>query len=318
MRIDLVLKRGILPAGLAGAAVVGIAAVMTVGSVPTPEPDAMPATPLESTPTPSLPFEVNDRVEYWIERYQAEERVTFELYLERRGLYESMIRGKLRARGMPEELIYLAMIESGFAPDAVSPVAATGVWQFMARTARAEGLRVDTWVDERRDPVLATDAALDYLERLHDRFGSWTLAAAAYNAGPTRVARVLRRNKAQDRSDERVYWDVIEALPRETRAYVPKLLAARILAESPQRFGFHVETTAAYTYDLVMVPGGTWLTQVARSLDVPSSTVRELNPHFLRGRTPPGTAYPVRVPVGGSRLVVAYLNMPAGREPTAD
>ena len=325
MRIGHGLTRTGLRAGLLGTAVasagVAIAFAFATGGAEPPSSTVRP--PTESVArVATLPIEVNDRIAHWIERYQTVERITFERYLERRGLYEAMIRGKLRARRMPEELIYLAMIESGFAPDAVSPVAATGVWQFMAATARAEGLRVDTWVDERRDPERATDAALDYLERLHERFGSWTLAAAAYNAGPTRVARVLRRRGAQDRSDEGVYWDVIESLPGETRAYVPKVLAARILAENPAEFGFDVRSAPAYAYELVMVPAGTWLTQVARSLDVPSSVVRELNPQFLRGRTPPGSAYPVRVPVGGTPQVMAYLNAPAGSslrgEPTAD
>ena len=173
MRIGHGLTRKALRVGLLATVPVATAALLFFGGADAPEADVRPTIQV-SPPVPSLPIEVNDRVERWIERYQTVERVTFERYLERRGLYESMIRGKLRARGMPEELIYLAMIESGFAPDAVSPVAATGVWQFMANTARAEGLRVDTWVDERRDPVRATDAALEYLERLHERFGSWT------------------------------------------------------------------------------------------------------------------------------------------------
>ncbi len=327
MRVDLRLTRNVLRSVRTGGAlpiagavsILGAALILGAGT----SADRDLGTEAESAPEtaavrPSLPVEVNDRVAHWMERFQTADRATFERYLERRGLYEQMIRGKLRARGMPEELIYLAMIESGFAPDAVSPVAATGLWQFMAGTARAEGLRIDTWVDERRDPVMATDAALDYLEGLHDRFGSWTLAAAAYNAGPTRVARVLRRRDVHQRSDERVYWDVIDALPRETREYVPKLLAARVLAEEPEVYGFEVAPAPAYAFERVMVPGGTWLTSVARSLALPPSVIRELNPQFLRGRTPPGSAYPVRVPVGAPPVVVAYLNSPQGVGPAAD
>ncbi len=321
MRVDVRLTRNVLRRGRTGVAALGVGAALTLGAAYAPdgrdEPEADASLEV-GTGHPSLPAPFNERVAHWRERFQTVERATFERYLERRGLYERMIREKLRARGMPEELIYLAMIESGFAPDAVSPVAATGLWQFMAETARAEGLRIDTWVDERRDPILATDAALDYLQGLHDRFGSWTLAAAAYNAGPTRVARILRRQDLDDRSDEGVYWDVIDALPRETRDYVPKLLAARMLAESPETYGFEVSRAPAYAFEPVMVPGGTWLTTVARSLGVSPRVMRELNPQLLRGRTPPGSAYPVRVPVGGTPLVLAYLNDTESVDPAAD
>ena len=116
-----------------------------------------------------LPTEVNERVEYWMERFSTDERIAFEGLLAREGLYAEMIRTKLAEREMPQELIYLAMIESGFTTDARSPVAATGMWQFMSGTARAYGLRVDAYVDERRDPIRATDAALAYLARRHER-----------------------------------------------------------------------------------------------------------------------------------------------------
>ena len=141
-----------------------------------------------------LPIEVNERVEHWMMRFSTWDRPEFEETLSRAGLYSDMIRGKLRARGMPEELVYLAMIESGFLTHARSTVSATGMWQFMGPTARAYGLRIDTYVDERRDPVKATDAALDYLSDLYQQYGSWYLAAAAYNAGPTRVSLALVRH----------------------------------------------------------------------------------------------------------------------------
>ena len=141
-----------------------------------------------------LPLHVNARVERWMERFQTTEKAAFETLLKRRSVYDELVRGKLRERGMPEELLYLAMMESRLETRAVSKVFAVGLWQFMSPTALQYGLRVDEWVDERRDPVRATDAALDYLQWLHGRFGSWYLAAAAYNAGPGRVERVLRRH----------------------------------------------------------------------------------------------------------------------------
>ncbi len=254
-----------------------------------------------------LPMEVNARVERWIARFLADDRAGFEQYLVREGLYGGMVRGKLRARGMPEQLVYLAMIESGFAPSATSPVAAAGLWQFLGATARSYGLSVDGWVDERRDPVRATDAALDYLEELHGTFGSWYLAAAAYNAGPQRVAQALRRAGADEGGDEALYWRIIEDLPRETRDYVPKILAAALLAEQAAHFGFEVEPDLPYLFDQVLVPGGTSLAQVARAIEVSPALLRELNPHLIRGVTPPGRSFPVRVPQGETHRVLAAL-----------
>jgi hypothetical protein len=228
-----------------------------------------------------LPMEVNARVERWIGRFLDEDRASFEQFLVREGLYGGMVRQKLRSRGMPEQLLYLAMIESGFSSAATSPVAAAGMWQFLGATARAYGLSVDGWVDERRDPVRATDAALDYLEELHAEFGSWYLAAAAYNAGPHRVSVALRRLRTQDVAGgdaEALYWRIIEDLPRETREYVPKILAAALLAEQAGHFGFDVEPDLPYLFDQVLVPGGTRLTRVAAALDASPSLLRELNP----------------------------------------
>lgn len=255
-----------------------------------------------------LPMEVNDRVEHWVRRFLGRDRVTFEEYLVREGLYGGMIRDRLRQRGMPEQLLYLAMIESGFSPTATSPMAASGVWQFMGPTARAFGLTVDSWVDERRDPVRATDAALDYLEELHEEFGSWYLAAAAYNAGAGRVKQALRRSGVAGGGDERLYWQIIEHLPRETRSYVPKLLAAALLAEEPEHFGFEVERSLPYLFDQVLVPPSTPLRRVAEVLDISPSLMSELNPHLIRGHTPPDRSFMVRVPMGTSQKVVAALS----------
>lgn len=275
-------------------------------------PDAMESPPLEGKAedlvSVRLPVEVNDRVEHWVQHYLTDQRQLFQRYLTRGGPYAEMIRQKLRARGMPEELLYLAMIESGFSPRAMSQVAASGMWQFMEPTAEAYGLRVDEWVDERQDPVRATNAALDYLERLHGRFGSWYLAAAAYNAGPTRVARILRRHGGDATPDDELYWEIIDQLPRETQAYVPKVLAATLLTREAAKYGFDIHADQPYAFHRVFVPGGTSLRSVARSLDLPVSRIRALNPHLIRGITPPDVSYPVRVPVGTSERVVAGLS----------
>ena len=254
-----------------------------------------------------LPLHVNARVERWMELFQTTRRREFARLLEQSGVFSEMIQARLRERGMPEELLYLAMIESGLSPWAVSRVSAVGMWQFMSPTAVQYGLRVDEYVDERRDPVRATEAALDYLEWLHTRFGSWYLAAAGYNAGPGRVERVLMRHAEGRTGDEDLYWEVLEHLPRETRDYVPRLVAATILGERAAEFGFAASQAAPYQYELVFVPGLTALSRVAEAIESDGDGLRELNPHLTRGVTPPGEMYGVRVPVGASALVMASL-----------
>jgi membrane-bound lytic murein transglycosylase D len=261
----------------------------------------------EIAPSLALPVEMNQQVEHWMERYLTDQRPIFERYLEREGLYSDMIREALRRRGMPEELVFLAAIESGFTPGATSRMAAMGMWQFMGPTAQAYGLRIDGYVDERRDPIRATDAALDYLQSLHDRFGSWYLAAAAYNAGPTRVARAVRRHAQDGAAEEELYWEIVDLLPPETRAYVPKMVAAILLAQTAEDYGFDVQRAEPVRFERVWVPGGTSLAAVAAAVGVPVSRIRELNPHLLKGVTPPGEPFGIRVPPGRSTLVVASL-----------
>ena len=255
-----------------------------------------------------LPVDVNEQVDYWIGRFTGPQRRDFEAYLVREGLYGGMIRDRLRSRGMPEDLLYMAMIESGFLATAISPVTASGVWQFMQPTAKAYGLEVDEWVDERLDPVRATGAALDYLEELYAEFGSWYLAAAAYNAGPGLVARTIQRHSPTSLKDDELYWEIQAHLPGKNRAYVPKMLAATVLVREADRFGFDVEKSLPYLFDQVLVPNGTTLAAVAAALDVPGSLLRELNPHLIRGTTPPDRSYVVRVPKGDSNRLVAELN----------
>jgi membrane-bound lytic murein transglycosylase D len=201
--------------------------------------------------------------------------------------------------------MYLAAIESGFSPSATSRVSAIGMWQFMGPTAQQFGLRIDEWVDERRDPIRATEAALDYLQALHEQFGSWYLAAAAYNAGPGRVARVLKAHTGDQTQEEDLYWEIIEDLPRETRAYVPKMLALILLGQAAQDYGFDVKPANPVEFDRVWVPGRTSLRWVANAVDAPVSKLRELNPHLVRGVSPPDMLYPVRVPLGTAETVVA-------------
>jgi membrane-bound lytic murein transglycosylase D len=261
----------------------------------------------EIAPSLALPVEMNQQVERWMERYLTDQRPVFERYLEREGLYSDMIRKALRSRGMPEELVYLAAIESGFTPAATSRVSAMGMWQFMGPTARAFGLRIDGYVDERRDPIRATEAALNYLQSLHDRFGSWYLAAAAYNAGPTRVAQAVSRHARDQAGEKELYWEIVDLLPKETRVYVPKMLAASLLAQAAEEYGFDVQRAEPVRFERVWVPAGTDLATVAEAVGVPLARIRELNPHLLRGVTPPGEPFGIRVPPGRSPLLVASL-----------
>ena len=281
-----------------------------------------------------LPIELNERVEHWMLRFSTWDKPEFEETLSRAGLYSDMIRGKLRARGMPEELVYLAMIESGFLTNARSHVLATGMWQFMDPTARAYGLQIDRYVDERRDPVRATDAALQYLSDLYQQYGSWYLAAAAYNAGPTRVSLALARRSGvragnenlhgtgegnlYGEGDENLYWEIVDHLPKETAQYVPRLLAATYLARYADRFDLDVTLADPYMYDLVWAPGATSLADIGETMGLPDDRMRELNPQLIRGMTPPGNVYPLRVPLGRAYQAMAALAVPDPRSRLAD
>lgn len=180
----------------------------------------------------------NARVDGWIGRFTSDLRRSMVVYLDRMQRYDDMITTKLAARALPRELIYLAMIESGFDPKAKSPVKASGLWQFMGATGRQYGLTVTRGVDERNDPAKATDAALSYLTDLHKRFGSWYLAFAAYNSGEGRVARVMRSTLGRATGTDADFYRIASGLPQETRDYVPKMIAAARIAKDPAKYGF--------------------------------------------------------------------------------
>lgn len=279
-----------------------LVAIVFIGARPNPVFETAPLDPIHAeapTVVPSIPLEVNPKVERWMTAFETTRRDEFEFLLRQREIYAPMIRAKLHERGMPDELLYIPMIESGLSPFAVSRVSAVGMWQFMSPTAMQYGLRVDEYVDERRDPVAATDAALDYLSWLHDRFGgSWYLAAAAFNAGPGRMERILNRHADGRFSAEGAYWDVLEFLPRETREYVPKMIAVTVLANDADQRGFDAGGVAPYVYDNVFVPGETSLARIAETIDLAPEALRQLNPHLVRGETPPNEMYGVRIPVG--------------------
>jgi membrane-bound lytic murein transglycosylase D len=246
-----------------------------------------------------LPVTRNDRVDTWIDFLKGGNRDRTELWMQRSGRYTPMIRERLRERGMPEDLIYLAFIESGYSTKARSHAAAVGLWQFIAETGKRYGLEVNTYVDERRDPIESTDAALDYLQELYNRFGSWYLAAAAYNTGENRVARIMRQQTGSERGRDQDFWSIAHLLPKETRNYVPLMLAAGHINKEPEKFGFtDVKFQEPLEFASVHVPGGVALATVAKAAGVTETSVEELNPHLLRGVTPPNRSWVVRVPKG--------------------
>ncbi len=182
----------------------------------------------------------NDRVDSWIERFTTSPtlRPRFATWLERKDRYEPMISQKLAEREMPQDLIYLAMIESGFNPKAYSHAHAGGLWQFIAETGKRYGLTINKRLDERNHPEKATEAALSYLTDLHERFGSWYLAAAAYNTGENRVGRIMRNVTGSERGTDADYYRISHLLPRETRDYVPMMIAAARISKDPAKYGF--------------------------------------------------------------------------------
>ena len=250
------------------------------------------------------PYETQERVAHYVQMFSGSARDHFETRLERGSRYEPMMRSKLHAAGLPEDFVYLALIESGYDPDAYSRAAAVGMWQLMTGTARGVGLRVDWWVDERRDPLRSTDAAIRFLRYLNDQFGSLYLAAAAYNGGPGRVSRGLTKyaDDLEGTTGEDRFFALAETdyLRAETRNYVPQLIAAALVAKEPARYGLTLRTMPRYSFDTVTVPASTPLAAVARATGVSLAEIADLNRHVLRGATPPKTRFTVRVPTGSA------------------
>lgn len=185
------------------------------------------------------------KIDQWVSRLTTSLRGDFSTSLDRMTKYATMINAKLDARQMPRELIYLALIESNFNPNAKSKVGAVGMWQFMSATARQLGLTVKGKTDERKDPAEATDAALSYLSSLHERFGSWYLAAAAYNSGAGTVSKALRKVTGKTQGTDEDFFRILPALPRETQDYVPKLIASARVGSNPEQYGLVQDGSAA-------------------------------------------------------------------------
>jgi hypothetical protein len=251
----------------------------------------------------------HERIDFFVEFLMGRNYDKTRTWIERIGKYGPMIQNELRERGMPEDLLYLAMIESGLNPTAYSKAHASGLWQFIAETGQRYGLEVSHYVDERRDPVKSTAAGLTYLQFMYDRFGSWYLSSAGYNTGENRVGRLMRERTGSERGTDEGYWDIWDRLPRETRDYVPLMIAMGHIAKEPAKYGFHnIEYEEPLAYEEVVVPGGTRMADIASASGVSTAVIEDLNPHFLRGQTPPNRRMAVRVPVGQQAQVAAALS----------
>ncbi|MDA9951693.1 LysM peptidoglycan-binding domain-containing protein [Oligoflexaceae bacterium] len=270
----------------------------TLASDPAPSNDPKPTlkqdlkADLENTT--GIPIEVNEKVQEWIRYFSEKDHDRFQRFLNRGEKYRKVVEDTLVSNGLPKELYYLAMIESGFSKRARSHASAVGIWQFIKPTAQRYGLRVDYYADERIDPMRATNAAAHYLKDLHTVFQSWYLAMSAYNSGEMRVLGAIMRHNSRD------FWKLVDlkALPRETMNYVPKVLAAAIIGNHPERFGFEVEKVSAMEEaSLVKVPGRVRLADVSKQIGLSYKALKELNPHLSRGIVPDAKgSYEVWVP----------------------
>lgn len=262
-----------------------------------PQDESARAPWLEGIRLPDFPIRWDRRLVEMLEYYRDDPRgrAHMRAWLERSGRYEAMIRRTFREADLPEDLLFVAMVESGFDPTIESPAGAVGMWQFVESTGRDYGLEVDRWVDERRSPEAATRAAVGFFRDLYGRLGSWPLSLAAYNMGYGALLRSIRKYNSND------FWLLsrVEAgLPYETLVYVRKVMACAIVAHNPERFGLgDVQKDAPADTVLVNVPGGTGLGRLARAASMSKSELEELNPEIRRGRMPPDVAeYALRLP----------------------
>ena len=262
--------------------------------------------------THDVPIPENDRVLAYIELFQGRLRSHIQSGLERGAQYLPMILDVFRAEGLPLDLAYIPLIESAFKPAALSRAKAKGVWQFMKGTGLEHGLTTNWFIDERSDPEKATVAAARYLKSLHRMFGDWHLALASYNGGPGRVQRAMKRSGIED------FWSLAESsrhLPRETREYVPMILAAIVIARNPTQYGFEPGSDAALAYDRVRLTKAIDLRRVAEWTGSSIEQIQALNPELRRWTTPlrqPG--YEVKVPAGTGDSLKARMASAATSE----
>lgn len=275
---------------------------------------SQPVTAEKTTEYPTLTVNDNDpRVRKFIREYAYNQRTGMKAYLERATRYLPMVKTAARQHGLPEDLAYLFLLESGANPEARSPANALGMWQFMPETARSYGLRVDSWVDERLDPEKSTKAAMLYLKDLYGKFGCWRLALSAYNSGENKMNRALSRENSEE------YDEICTSrhLRKETREFFPRFLAIAYIAKNAGKYGFPPikEAPEKTVYDIVPVEGSYSLARLARVMNVSPEELVDINPALVRGSTPPdGPAYALRVPAGKKQILAQALKA-LGPEP---
>jgi membrane-bound lytic murein transglycosylase D len=257
-----------------------------------PEPPAV--SPYPSSPAlATFPSLLNSKVGDFIGFFQKQADSFFMRSLGRSTTYADMMKKIFREKNLPEELFYLALIESGFNPKAFSRAKASGIWQFIGKTAKRFGLKVDKWVDERRDPEKATHAAAEYLKSLYAMFNNWDLATASYNAGEGKILKAMKKANSQD------FWKISQhrILKKETKEYVPMFLAAVTIAQDPQKYGFQdIEYSPPLVYEKVTVPPATSLVIIAKAAELDLSEVKALNPALKKGKTPPNSCFEIKLP----------------------
>ena len=274
--------------------------------------DALLASPVLRDP------DFRAELDRWIDYWQNGATPWFPDFLSRMGRFEQTVDSALAARDLPESLRYLPLIESGYNPGASSHASAVGMWQFMAGTAREFGMEVGPFIDERRDPYKSTESAVGFLEELNDRFGSWFFVLAAYNGGPNRALRILREHAPLAVPSDSLFWALRQHWPRETREFVPKLVAAALVAERPQHYGYepHVPDPP-FAFDEVVVPDATTFDVLAQAAGVDEAEIERLNPELFRGFTPPQRVVALRVPVGrGGIFLENYARIPPNERMT--
>ena len=254
----------------------------------------------------------NESVEGYIEFFNTSMRDRFKLWLERSGRYIPLMQAIFKEYGLPEDLVFVALIESGFNPYAYSRAKAVGPWQFIKSTGKIYRLRIDSWVDERRDPIKSTHAAARYLKNLHARFGSWPLAMAGYNAGEGKIERAIAKTKSSD------FWDLRNSrtIRPETKGYVPKFMAATIIAKNPERYGFTLDYHEPLQFETVTIPGSSNLRVVAEAAGIAYDDLKLLNPELKTELTPPyANEYALRLPSGtADSFMEAYSKIPDERK----
>lgn len=251
-----------------------------------------------------IPIDVNEDVIRWLKYFTGNGRKYYAKWMGRSTVFRPMMYEKLRAAGLPEDLVYLSMVESGYSSNAYSSAAAAGLWQFIPSTGRLYDLRVDSWVDERRDPEAATDAAIAFLGDLYKEFGDWRLVWAAYNGGPGRVTRGQERHGTKD------FWELVakNAFASETDNYVPKIMAAAIIGHNPERYGFtDINFQPMLSRDTVRIDQGMFgLDVLAEAAGVSVDELREMNPHLRQFAIPPEGTF-VHVPKGTGEAFAANV-----------